>query len=191
MAKTRTFLGIAPSEGVAESAQRLVSRLRAIADNVKWVEPKNLHWTLHFLGELTDQELYEVCQAVENAAEQQSPFTLNASGVGAFPKVEKPRTVWLGATEGAEQMIGLHDALKTQLEPLGFRGENRRFVPHLTLGRAGRDARPGSLASLSVELTDLADFDAGTQHVDEVIVYGSRLRREGPEYTVLARSPLG
>jgi 2'-5' RNA ligase len=73
------------------------------------------------------------------------------------------------------------------LNKLGYRAEQRRFVPHITLGRAGRDARPRSLVR---ELAGLAEFDGGIMLVDEVTVYASKLGPEGPTYDVLARAPL-
>ena len=88
-------------------------------------------------------------------------------------------------------MIRLHSRLGNQLEPLGFRGETRRFVPHLTLGRTGRGLRAAESTALTDELNKLGDYDAGAQLVGEVIVYASRLRREGPEYAVLARIAFG
>lgn len=190
MAKTRTFIGIAPSGEVVERAERAIARLRRFADNVKWVERENLHWTLHFLGEIDDQEVYEVCQAVERAAAVDS-FSLAAEGIGAFPSNNRPRTLWLGAASGADRMVELHRALGAQLEPLGFRGETRRFVPHFTLGRTGRGLRPAESAALAEDLNKLHDYEAGMQVVDEVTIYASRLRREGPEYAVLARVALG
>lgn len=191
MAKTRTFIGIAPSDELMERALRAITRLRRSADNVKWVDREHLHWTLHFLGEIDDQEIYDVCQAAEQATPEVLPFTLSARGVGAFPSNDRPRTLWLGAADGADEMCKLHAALDKQLRPLGFRGETRKFVPHLTLGRAGRGIRPAELAALQEDLGKLGDYEGGLQAVDEVTVYASRLRREGPEYAVLARIPLG
>lgn len=190
MSKTRTFIAIEPSADIVGQAERALLRLRRLADNVKWVERGNLHWTLHFLGEINDQELYDVCGAVESAAAQVEPFSLEAMGVGAFPSPARPRTLWIGAGQGAEAMVQLHTALDEQLQPLGFRGENRRFVPHLTLGRAGRGLRPAESAALSEELGKLTDFAAGNQVVDELTVFASRLRREGAEYTAVAHVPL-
>ncbi len=84
-------------------------------------------------------------------------------------------------------MIALQRAIERPLKKLGYRGEDRRFVPHITLGRAGRHGRPQSLAN---ELAALADFDAGAMLVDEVTVFASHLTREGSEYRVLAHAPL-
>ena len=191
MAKTRTFIAVAPGPEVVERAERALMRLRRLADNVKWVEQANLHWTLHFLGELNDQDVYDVCQAAERAAANCDPFGLVAEGVGAFPSNARPRTLWLGAGEGADAMAQLYDELDQQLRPLGFRGETRKYVPHLTLGRAGRSLRPAETAALAEELGKLPDFAGGAQVVESITVFASRLRREGPDYAALATISLG
>ena len=186
MSKTRTFIAIAPSEEVVERAERAITRLRRLASNVKWVERHHLHWTMHFLGEIEDQEVYEVCRAAERAASRCAPFSVSAYGIGAFPSATRPRTLWVGAPDDGHRMSALHAELEQELAPLGFRGERRKFVPHLTLGRAGRTLRPAETAALRSELGKLQDFEGGAQAVDELTVYASRLRREGPEYAVLA-----
>lgn len=190
MSKTRTFIAVAPSPEVVERAERALLRLRRLADNVKWVERQNLHWTLHFLGELDDQELYDVCQAAERAAHNVVPFAMQASGAGAFPSSARPRTLWIGGGHGAVEMEQLHAKLGDELRPLGFRGEKRRYVPHLTLGRAGRSLRPAETEALAAEIAKLDDYEAGVQPVEQLTIYGSRLRREGPEYAVLAHVDL-
>ena len=188
MSKTRTFIAIEALDQVHASALTAIDRLRSAADNVKWVEPDNLHWTLQFLGDLTDVEMAEVCLRTVRTAATHEAFTVEAKGIGAFPSIHRPRTLWLGAGEGAEQMIELHDSIEQALRSLGFHGENRQFVPHLTLGRVNRGSVRGNL--LTERLETLADFDAGVMGVDAVTVYASELGRDGPTYHVLARAPL-
>lgn len=190
MAKIRTFIAVGASSQVVGHAKKIVKRLRQVASDVKWVEPHLLHWTLHFLGETNEDDLFDVCQAAERATADLSEFTLEARGVGAFPRAKAPRTLWIGAGEGAEAMEALYDALDLELKPLGFRGENRRFVPHLTIGRVGRIS-PAESASLAAALEELNEYEAGIQMIDEVSIFGSRLRREGPEYVELGSAQFG
>jgi 2'-5' RNA ligase len=190
MAKIRTFIAVGASSQVVGHAKKVIKRLRQVASDVKWVEPHQLHWTLHFLGEINEDELFDVCQAAERATADLSEFTLEAHGVGAFPRAKAPRTLWIGAGEGAEAMEQLYDALDRELKPLGFRGENRRYVPHLTIGRVGRLIAAES-AALAATLEELADYEAGIQMIDEVSIVASRLRREGPEYVELGSAQFG
>jgi len=185
--RTRTFIAVTTSPAVRQAAGRLAELLRPAAGDVKWVAPENLHWTLQFLGEVDDIEIPAVCSAVSSAAAEVDSFDLEARGAGAFPAPDRPRTLWIGAGAGAQAVVAMQAAIERQLKKLGYRAEKRRFVPHLTIGRAGRNARPRSLVR---ELAGLTEFDAGSMLVDEVTVFASKLGPEGPTYDVLARAPL-
>jgi 2'-5' RNA ligase len=186
----RTFIAVAASSEIRHAATQLISRLQLSlpsGGDIKWVAAENLHWTLQFLGNLDEREIPEVCDAVSKTAREIEPFELEARGAGAFPSASRPRTLWIGARQGERAMTVLHSAIDRRLKKRGYRGEERRFVPHITIGRAGRKGQPRSLAD---ELAGLADYDAGTMLVDEVTVYSSQLGPDRPTYEVLARAPL-
>jgi 2'-5' RNA ligase len=166
--KTRTFIAVPLAPDICRRALDVIRQLQAVAGDVKWVDSDHMHWTLQFLGDVKDLELPAVC-------------------AGAFPSADRPRTLWLGAGEGADEMIALQAALDRSLAQLGFRGEQRRYTPHVTLGRAGRSAPPRALAT---ELAALADFPVGTMLIDEVTIFASTLSRTGPEYRIIAHAPL-
>ncbi|MEX2315790.1 MAG: RNA 2',3'-cyclic phosphodiesterase [Pirellulales bacterium] len=187
MGRTRTFIAVEISDEIRRRAAELMGRLNAIVDDVKWVANENLHWTLQFLGDVEELEIPAVCAAVAESAAECEPFDLAAGGAGAFPSADRPRTLWIGAGQGADDMVALQKAIERRLKKLGYRSEHRRFVPHLTLGRAGRHGRPQSMAAT---LATLADFDAGSMLVDEVTVFASQLTREGSVYEPLSRAPL-
>jgi 2'-5' RNA ligase len=183
----RTFIAVAASPEIRNSARKLAEILRPAAGDVKWVAPENLHWTLQFLGEIDILEANTICTAVTAAVAEVEAFELECRGAGAFPGADRPRTLWLGAGKGSQAMVALHAAIQKKLDRLGYRGEHRRFVPHVTLGRAGRKGPPRPLIR---ELAGLAEFDGGAMLVDEVVVYASQLGPDGPSYDPLARAPL-
>lgn len=183
----RTFIAVVASPEIRRSGVKIAELLRPVAGDVKWVAAENLHWTMQFLGDLDALEIPVVCNAVTTAAQQLEAFDLECRGVGAFPAPDRPRTLWIGAGTGAQAMVALQAAIQTKLDRLGYRGESRRYVPHVTLGRAGRNSPPRALTR---ELTSLAEFEAGTMLVDEVTVFSSQLKPEGPVYEVLARAAL-
>ena len=55
MSKTRTFIAVEAVDAVHVRADDDRS-IAECADHVKWVDPENLHWTLQFLGDLSDVE---------------------------------------------------------------------------------------------------------------------------------------
>jgi 2'-5' RNA ligase len=155
---------------------------------VKWVEPESLHWTLKFLGDVDILETPAVCEAVRKAVEPLAPFDVEAWGVGAFPDIHNPRTIWIGMRDGSEQMIELHDAVELELSKLGYRSENRRYRPHLTIGRVRQS--PDGIEELAELIEAHADFDAAVSMVEEVVVFSSQLNREGPTYEPLCHVDL-
>jgi 2'-5' RNA ligase len=152
------------------------------------VKPEQMHLTLKFLGDVDMREIPQVCAAVERVTATIPPFSLRIMGAGAFPNLAHPRTVWLGADEGVEEIIALHDGLEASLAEMGFRAENRRFRPHLTIGRV-RNADRG-MEELAEVLAEHAEFVAGVIDVDEVVTFSSELERSGPTHEVLATTEL-
>ena len=187
--KLRTFVAVPANDEVKRKTSRLIKKLELEISRVRWTDNDNYHCTLAFLGEMENIELPAVCDAVQEAAAQTEPFEVAWSGIGAFPNLTRPRVLWVGTTEGGENMTQLAHQVEAGLIPIGYRPPHRGFTPHLTLGRGPRHGRP---------LDDLRDViehwprqDIGRQHVDHVNVYSSDLTSNGPVYTVLARVPLG
>ncbi|MCS7238388.1 MAG: RNA 2',3'-cyclic phosphodiesterase [Thermoguttaceae bacterium] len=182
--RIRTFIAVEVDSYVRQRALDLMDILRTAQADVKWVEPENLHITIKFLGEVLSRDIYHICQAVQKAVAQIEPFPLVVAGAGAFPDVIRPRTIWLGLSEGEEQLARLQRSVEDALLPLGFPREGRPFKAHLTLGRVRR-ASPG-LARLAQLLRDQASFSGAETFVEEVVVFSSELTPEGPIYEPLA-----
>ncbi len=187
-ATLRTFVAVDIDAAIESQVGRLMVKLRQTQANVKWVDPQQLHFTLKFLGEINIRETPEVCAAVEQAVAPLAGFRALAAGVGAFPTPQRPRTVWLGITEGEAEFVALHDAVEDALHHLGFRREHRRFRPHLTLGRVRQS--PQGLEQLAELIEGQRDFVAGELYVGEVKVFSSRLEKSGPSYTLLGTADL-
>lgn len=189
MAKTRTFIAVEVADDVRRRVEELTGSLASRLSGVRWSSPESLHFTLHFLGDLSDHELAEVCQLTGEAASGFGCFSLQTGGLGVFPSREKPRTLWLGAADGGDQLSQLREAVGRRLEPLGFRGENRPYVPHLTVGKLARPS-PAAAAKFAAALAEHGGADCGPTRVTHVAVFASELLRSGPSYTRLARAPL-
>jgi 2'-5' RNA ligase len=189
MKKTlRSFVAVEITPSIRKRTGELIAALAGPSADVKWVEPHNLHLTLKFLGEVSQQEIARVCQAMARGAAEVEPFELDVRGAGAFPNAARPRTVWLGAGDGSQPMVALHDRVEAALAKLGYREEHRRFQPHLTIGRV-RGAGLG-IAELGRLVQQHADFAAGRMTVGKVTLFASTLTPDGPIYELLGTGPL-
>mgnify|MGYP000172402557 CR=1 FL=1 len=186
--RMRTFIAVPLDDAARRRVSKLLKVMAAADPEVKWVEPENLHFTLQFLGEIDAREVVAICRAVRGVVERTAPFTLETAGVGCFPNARRPRTLWVGAREGREELMALHAALETELLQLGtYRREDREYSPHLTLGRVKSDEITPQLRET---LDGHVDWKGGQQIVSEIHVMSSELTREGPLYTVVSRERL-
>ena len=131
----RTFVAVFPPQRVRKALFRAVRDLPASKD-FRLIGPEKLHLTLRFLGEMAEDDLGLVTQALEPLRGRHEPFEVSTSNFGAFPSEKRARILWAGVGEGSEPLREVARSVEDLLEPAGFRREGRPYVPHLTLGRA-------------------------------------------------------
>jgi 2'-5' RNA ligase len=189
MARLRTFIAVDIGKTIRDRAVALQEKLAQTGAAVKWVEPQNIHVTLLFLGEVEDREVPAVCRAVADETRTHLPFRLSIEGVGCFPNPRRPRIVWIGVGEGTQELCALHDGLEPPLLDLGcYRREERKYTPHITLGRV---KSAGPTDTLGPALVKHAGWQGGQLLVNETLVMSSELTSQGPIYAVLSRAKLG
>ncbi|NIQ98482.1 MAG: RNA 2',3'-cyclic phosphodiesterase [Desulfuromonadales bacterium] len=185
MAKTRTFLAIPLPEAVVVEISALQKQLKQDLPGVRWSRADNLHLTLRFFGDCSEEDLDKIIAAMVSVGALWSPFEATVAGLGAFPSLRRPRVFWIGL-QGEDKLLSLHGDLEEGLAQRGFPKENRPFTPHLTLGRArGRidDAR-SSLAPYQTK-------QCGTLPVDRLVLFASDLRPDGAVHRPLKTVYLG
>ena len=148
---------------------------------VSWVRPEGIHMTLKFLGETEDDRATELGGALQRAAVGARPLPLVLQGFGAFPDTARPRVLWVGIDpEPALEL--LQNAIEREFAPLGFPTEVRPFRPHVTIGRAKRDAKPSAFQGLEATL-DALQFNEAVV-IESVDLMRSQLGPKGSTYTV-------
>jgi 2'-5' RNA ligase len=185
---TRTFLALDLDEGVRRKLAALQRELDAAGAVVRWTQSDQIHVTMKFLGDVADEDLAQVCAIAQEAAAEVEAFDFAVAGVVSSPPDGHMRMVWVNIQDPTGLMAELNRRLEEAYSAMGFKAENRRFHPHLTLGRvkSGR-----AVAELRQAILNVQDAGFCLQPADELIVYGSDLRPDGPIYTPLATLPLG
>lgn len=184
--KVRAFLAVEISPDVREQLERLIGRFERAGARVKWVEPKNLHLTVKFLGDIDLTDSAQICLKLNKVLAEVPPFSVSIHGTGAFPNNGRPRTLWVGVQDGHQELVDLQQRVEDALAELHYRKEGRRFEPHLTFGRVreGRD-------ELKTLVAEHADFHAGIFDVEELVLFSSELTPKGPIYDPLGHIELG
>ena len=184
----RTFLALDIDSAARSRLAAVCRRLGLPGAKVRWVAPENLHVTLKFLGDVADEKLVEVCEAVLAAAGQIGPFDFEVRGVLCVPPAGRLRMFWAGVEDAAGRMQQLYQRLNAGLAGMDLHRDNRPFRPHITLGRL-RFAESDS--ELRRQAEKLAEQKFGPQRAGQVVVYTSKLTPAGGVYTSVARAALG
>jgi 2'-5' RNA ligase len=188
MAGIRSFVAIELPDDVRAALADLQRDLKAQAPPkaVRWTHPESIHLTLQFLGDVAPNQVEAIADALREVCANQSPFTFQLREVGVFPNPNRPRVVWAGITEPSGALAALQKQVSQALAPRGFEPEKREFTPHLTLGRAARDARRQELAELGYLITRFDVGVIGQVFVDHITLMKSDLKPSGAVYTPLA-----
>ena len=148
--------------------------------DLKLVEPKNIHITLRFLGDITPPMVEKIFEEMKTV--QFIPFDAKIYGIGAFPSSHYPRVIWAGITEGAEQLRNIFNQLEPRLRNLGFAPDPKGFSPHLTIARVKSGRNKAELAKL---IDEKANYDFGVVKAACLRLKKSDLTPRGPIYSTL------
>jgi 2'-5' RNA ligase len=172
----RTFVAVEiSSQQVLDSIKKLQSSLKIEA---KPVDTQNMHFTLMFLGEVSEQMAQKVAAQLKTI--EFASFDMSFEGVGAFPKPKFPRVLWVGLdTEGGTNLSLLAKTVEEKLAPLGF-SSDKPFKPHATIFRI-----KNRVGDISDELAKYSTVKLGVQKVSELKFKKSVLTPSGPVYSDL------
>ncbi len=176
----RCFVAISLPGELKVRISGIQERLKPAGADVSWTRLEGMHLTLKFFGEIEEDRVRKIVKGLEAAVDGIPPFTLTVSGMGMFPDVRRPRVVWIGLKEEGDNLVRLQKGVEEELKNMGFPAEDRRFTPHITLGRARSNNNMDKLLKL-IEEEKAAEL--GSFSVSEVHLIKSELKPSGAVYT--------
>lgn len=142
------------------------------------VNKKNIHFTLLFLGEITEEVAANVKKVLSTVSFK--PIEVKFTHVGAFPNPRSPRVIWIGVDEiSSRQLVELASQVEKKLEPLGFKSD-KPFKAHLTIFRIKNRAD-----DISGMIEKFKKIDLGKYTMTELKFKQSVLTPNGPIYSDL------
>ncbi|MDA3131785.1 RNA 2',3'-cyclic phosphodiesterase [Atlantibacter subterranea] len=131
----------------------------------------NLHLTLAFLGEISDQKQQTLMTLAGRI--QQPAFTLTLDDAGHWPR---SRVVWLGSRQPPRGLLQLANLLRAQAARSGCYQSPQPFHPHVTL-----------LRNAAHQVAIPAPGFHWTFPVTEFVLYSSQFSQGRTQYQPLAR----
>jgi RNA 2',3'-cyclic 3'-phosphodiesterase len=193
----RAFLAVAPNAVVRgqliETQQRLkasIEPLQSRSVKVTWTRPDTIHLTLKFFADLDDGLAAPMQAAIARAIGRAAAIAIPLSRLGAFPRPQAPRVLWLGPTDEWEQTTGgrrlaaLFQEIEDACAALGLPRESKAWHPHLTLARVKEGERAVGAALASIHVFDELPT-TGALVTDAISLIRSDAGRDGHTHTVI------
>lgn len=169
---SRLFFALWPSQqvrrSIVDAALPLSSQLEG-----RVIRPQNLHITLHFIGQVTE----ETKRCMHTAAQSVSVGSFNVK-LDHFGYFKRAKILWIGAKQLPDELVRLHQDLGEALSPCGYKSETRQYNPHVSLMRKCESPK-----AIQHEL-------AVPWPVDEFVLVESIQIESGAEYRVIEHYPL-
>src|SRR3954465_2375407 len=169
----RLFVSIELPASISQTLTELDPQLRG----VRWLEPRQMHLTLAFLGNVAPEIQATLSEKLRAIAWKS--FFIPLAGLGTFPGKGWPKIVWIGVGSGHPHLFQLHKRVQEALLAVGLEPDLRSFHPHVTLARC-RDVSPETIRPF---LKSHAEHDAGMIHVESFCLNSSNLTPAGSVYT--------
>ncbi|MCH8979580.1 MAG: RNA 2',3'-cyclic phosphodiesterase [Armatimonadetes bacterium] len=153
-----------------------------------WTKEEAMHLTLYFLGEMDEEPLSQVKEALSGL--QGEPFSLRVDGLVRLPEPTSPRVLAGGIEGEVEKLARFQRRLSdTVFHSAAFK-ETRSYYPHVTIGRLRR-GMPGNAKAVKRTLAKMEIDPTAMFENTEYLLIRSNPGNEGSRYETLATYSLG
>lgn len=128
----RIFVAINLPQALKEELALLSSTYPELP--ARWTKRENLHITLHFMGNASDEDIVRIKEKLGPVAESRKSFGLTTAGISYGPSEKNPRMLWM-LIKNSEELTNLYSDISSGLSALGFSSERETFMPHITLAK--------------------------------------------------------
>ena len=125
----RLFFALWPDASLREQIAGVRNNLPGL-ERGRVLLDRNLHLTLHFLGNIALEQVDCFLQQAHKVRAR--AFKLELDTPGYF---KRPQVAWLGCQQIPAGLVELHRQLGSYIEYCGFQVEERAYNPHMTLAR--------------------------------------------------------
>ncbi len=179
-----------PTKNQIRKAQVELSQIFA---NLRIEGVDKLHITLQFMGDLSSDRVDELLKSVRGTivAGSFNWQSVENKGISFFPNEKISRGIWIDCRDGGT-LAAIAESIKSVTADFGIISERREFVPHITIGRFGRNRIRQDFKN-GVDLQKL--WSQGKLTIGEffpvsVALFESKLKPSGSEYKIVSEISL-
>ena len=180
MAKNRLFLSLNPAEEDLKELKKILPDLKnRFKDHyIKWENPDKFHLTFRFLGDIDEERTTVLASTLDRLKFDFENIGFSSDKIGYFPNSRYPNVIFAGLIEQGNNSDKLVSFIDRIILNFGVKPE-KRFIPHITLGRFSRNKRK----KIDEELT--VSFPSENIVFDSFYLMKSTLTQDGSVYEIL------
>lgn len=180
MAQKRLFVGtILPAKILGQHSADLKEKFGEVCRG-KWVEDYNAHLNYKFLGNVDEERIPEIKEALTPVLKKQNqPLYIN--NLSCFPSMKRPKVLYAKIFSPNKQVHRIFSQTERILtEKLGFPKERGKFIPHITICRLKE-----TFDGFDEVLQENEEYKIGFLKFYRVNLISSTLSNDGPSYEIL------
>jgi len=171
----RIFIGIRIPQDICMYYYDLANFFSKSNKYIKPVIPKNIHFTLKFIGSIEIEKLERMKMALEEELKNVKCFEYDIEGkLDGFPKFENARILYGVIGNGRIDIEKIFKMIEKSISFLRLETEKNKFVPHITIARIKNNI---NLSLIALEKFTLKDFKR--IKCDRITIYESILSPSG------------
>jgi len=177
MEKIRSFIAI--EIGYNEKIKQLFNDIKNTGAIIKLVEPENIHITLKFLGDISDDNIKDIENIMKNSLVGIKPFQFNLEGIGVFPNQKYIKIIWIGINN-SEILEKISKRINEKIYSIIPENKQQKFIPHITICRVKSSKNKEKI----LEIVDkYKNYKFADIIVDTIKLKKSELTSKGPIYS--------
>jgi 2'-5' RNA ligase len=184
----RLFIAVELPQDIREYLGAAVRTLQETGADAKWVESKNIHLTLKFLGATPAETIPAIRRTMTAVTDNARAVPTSLETFGGFPSLSAPRVLWVSLTDKEKHLEHIVRGLEDSLSAVGFAKEDRPFKAHITLARLRSSHNRLSLTEAARKFQAVLEHPAF--NLDNMTLFESVLSPKGPAYSIIEQIKL-
>jgi 2'-5' RNA ligase len=159
--RSRLFLAFIPDAALQNALIETQAKIQKDLSvyNVRWEDPSRFHMTIRFLGDVNADIIEPMINVLDRVKFSFDALKFRTDETGFFPDKRFPNVVYAGLKEAGKDAPDFIDSIDKILLTFGLTAD-KKFVPHITLGRFNKKKRKKLQNISPVELPGLkTDFE--------------------------------
>jgi len=157
--KLRTFLSLNINSTLKEKVSGIQESVKKVLFSfpIRWETPDKFHMTIRFLGDVTEEDAERMVNDFDNSVFCFDNLLFSSDSIDCFPNKRRPNVLILKLSEKENYSEQMTDEIDRIILKYGIKPD-KKFVPHLTLGRFKRESRQG-VENISFPDVEMINFE--------------------------------